>query len=92
MTTIPPTPKHPGGRPPKDPSDKVIKCHISMTSAHHAETKGDRAGMIRRALELKAKVEDRVAFCLWYYAQAQPLSAHTVLDYFNPPYGDHTTP
>ena len=44
-------PKHPGGRPPKDPSQKVIKCRISMTQAHHAATDGDRAGMIRRALD-----------------------------------------
>lgn len=39
------------GRPPKDLADKVVKCHISMTVAHHAATKGDRAGMIRRALD-----------------------------------------
>lgn len=39
------------GRPPKDPKDKVVKCRISMTQEHHAATKGDRAGIIRRALD-----------------------------------------
>lgn len=39
------------GRPKKDPKDKVVKCRISMTQAHYAATEGDRAGMIRKALE-----------------------------------------
>jgi hypothetical protein len=39
------------GRPPKPEADKVVKCNISMTAAHHAATAGDRAGMIRRALD-----------------------------------------
>lgn len=39
------------GRPPKDPKDKVVKCYISMTQAHHAATEGDRSGIIRRALD-----------------------------------------
>lgn len=39
------------GRPKKAPGEKVVKCNISMTAAHHAATEGDRAGMIRRALD-----------------------------------------
>jgi len=48
------------GRPPKDAADKAIKCNITMTPAHHAATKGDRAGMIRRALEFEAKYKNIV--------------------------------
>lgn len=40
------------GRPPKDPDDRVVKCNVSMTKKHHEATEGDRAGMIRRALDL----------------------------------------
>ena len=43
------------GRPPKDPNDRVVKCNVSMTKAHHEATGGDRAGMIRRALDFHAK-------------------------------------
>lgn len=56
----PPAPtKHPGGRPPKNPADKVVKCRISMTPEHHAATKGDRAGMIRRALDWYLHFKDK---------------------------------
>jgi hypothetical protein len=44
------------GRPQKPEADKVVKCHISMTAAHYDATKGDRAGMIRRALDLYLKI------------------------------------
>lgn len=46
-----PKKKNPGGRPPKPTSETVIKCHLSMTQAHHKATAGDRAGIIRRALD-----------------------------------------
>ncbi len=49
----------PGSGPkPKKPEDKVVKCHISMTKAHHAATAGDRAGMIRRALDMYLNLPD----------------------------------
>jgi hypothetical protein len=55
---------HPGsGRPPKDPADKVVKCNISMTAAHHAATAGDRAGMIRRALDVYFGIRGMVDGC-----------------------------
>lgn len=47
------------GRPPKDPSETVVKCKISMTRAHHAATKGDRSRIIRRALELYLYFRDK---------------------------------
>lgn len=48
----------PGSGPkPKDPKDKVVKCMVSMTQAHHAATNGDRSGMIRRALELYLNIK-----------------------------------
>ena len=71
------------GRPPKDPKDTVVKCKISMTQEHHAATEGDRSGIIRRALDVLANIRDREAFCLWYYAQTQPLSADGIIEFFN---------
>lgn len=40
------------GRPTKDQGDKIVKCNVSMTKAHHEATEGDRAGIIRRALDM----------------------------------------
>lgn len=45
-------PRPGSGRPTKDEADKVVKCKVSMTNAHHEATEGDRSGMIRRALDL----------------------------------------
>ena len=49
----------PGSGPkPKHPDDKVRKCNISMSKAHYDATKGDRAGMIRRALDMYLNLPD----------------------------------
>ncbi len=46
------------GRKPKAEADKIVKCNVSMTKAHHEATEGDRAGMIRRALDLYLNLRD----------------------------------
>ena len=54
----------PGSGPkPKNPADKVVKCYISMTQAHHAATEGDRSGMIRRALDVYLGMRGTVDGC-----------------------------
>lgn len=92
-----PTPKHPGGRPPKDPADKVIKCHVSLTGAHHAATDGDRAGMIRRALDGEPYWKNRCKLAEAYIAVCpcdpditkEQWEAYTAWQNFiNPPSGD----
>lgn len=40
------------GRPKKPPEEKYVRAQITMTKAHHAATAGDRAGIVRRALDL----------------------------------------
>lgn len=75
------------GRPEKPPEEKFRRAQITMTPEHFTATAKDRSGMVRRALGVKCKVENREAFCLWYYAQPQPLSADKILQYFN-----YTTP
>ena len=58
MTT---TPKKRGGaqpgsgRPKKPPEEKYVRAQITMTKAHHTATAGDRAGIVRRALDLYFK-------------------------------------
>lgn len=75
------------GRPPKDPDDKVVKCNISMTKMHHEATKGDRAGMIRRALDWylyfrnKQEIPDTTTVIVTTSSEASEPTTFTVKGY-----------